>query len=71
MSVAKNPTDAGAVKDPSEWKTGNEPMTASQQSYLHTLAQDCGEPAPDDLTKAEASELIDELRKKSARVQER
>jgi hypothetical protein len=37
-------------------------MTAAQRSYLDTRATETGEPADDDLTKAEASKRIDELR---------
>jgi DUF3072 family protein len=55
-------------KDPDDWKTGDEPMTAAQRSYLETLAQDTGEPVEDTLTKAEASKRIDELRQRSPRV---
>ncbi|HYT68275.1 MAG TPA: DUF3072 domain-containing protein [Vicinamibacterales bacterium] len=55
-------------KDPDDWKTGDEPMTASQRSYLETLAQDTGEKVDEELTKAEASKLIDELRQRSPRV---
>jgi DUF3072 family protein len=50
------------VKDPDNWKTGDEPMTGAQRSYLHTLAEDAHEPVDDDMTKAEASKKIDELR---------
>ena len=57
-------------KDPDEWKTGDEPMTAAQRSYLETLAQDTGEQVPEDLTKADASKLIDELRDRSPRLQD-
>ncbi|MFI5956632.1 DUF3072 domain-containing protein [Cryptosporangium sp. NPDC051539] len=49
-------------KDPADWVTGDEPATGAQDSYLHTLARQAGEEVPDDLTKAEASEKIDELR---------
>jgi hypothetical protein len=55
-------------KDPDDWKTGDEPMTASQRSYLETLAQDTGETVDENLTKAEASKRIDELRDRSPRV---
>ena len=55
-------------KDPEQWATGDEPATAPQRSYLETLAQDTGAEVPDDLTKARASELIDELRGRSPRV---
>ena len=62
-----NVTDAdnGAIKDPAEWTTGEEPMTGAQDSYLHTLARKAGEDVEDDLTKAEASMKIDELREKT------
>ena len=55
-------------KDPDNWKTGDEPMTAAQRSYLETLASDIGESFNGELTKAEASKLIDELRQRSPRV---
>ncbi len=54
-------------KDPEEWTTGDEPMTASQASYLNTLATEAGEEVPDRLTKAEASQRIDELQAKTGR----
>ena len=50
-----------------EWVTGDEPMTGPQQSYLHTLAQEAGEEVPDDLTKAEASDRIDQLQRETGR----
>lgn len=56
---AERPTD--------QWVTGDEPMTGPQQSYLHTLAQEAGEDVPDDLTKAQASNRIDELQSETGR----
>ena len=56
-----------ASKDPSEWVTGDEPMTGPQRSYLSTLAQEAGQEVPDDLTKAQASELIDRLQQQTGR----
>ncbi len=56
-----------AEKDPSDWVTGDEPMTGPQRSYLHTLAQEAGQDVPDDLTKAAASEMIDQLQKQTGR----
>lgn len=56
--------------DPSEWKTGDEPMTDSQRSYLETLCRETGEPFDDTLTKADASKRIDELRGRSPRLTE-
>ena len=64
--MSENPVQ----KDPEEWVTGDEPMTAAQESYLHTLARDAGEKVPEGLTKAQASELIDELQERSGRLQE-
>jgi hypothetical protein len=54
-------------KDPSDWTTGDEPMTGPQKSYLQTLAQEAGEEVPDNLTKAQASERIDELQRTTGR----
>jgi len=49
-------------KDPSDWVTGDEPATGAQKSYLETLTRASDEEVPDDLTKAEASKKIDELK---------
>ena len=68
MKPQEPDTTAGLQKDPDDWKTGDEPMTAAQRSYLETLAQDTGEPVEEELTKAEASKRIDELRARSPRV---
>jgi hypothetical protein len=62
-------TDQSAQKDPQEWVTGDEPMTAAQDSYLRTLAREAGEEVPGNLTKAQASELIDKLQERSERLQ--
>ena len=43
-------------------------MTDAQRSYLETLCRDTGEPFEDDLSKAEASKRIDELRERSPRL---
>ncbi len=59
--------DSNTVKNPDDWTTGDEPMTGAQRSYLHTLASEAKESVPDDLTKAEASKLIDELQQKTGR----
>ena len=54
-------------KDPEEWTTGDEPMTAPQESYLETLAREAGEEPDRDLTKAEASQRIDALQERTGR----
>jgi hypothetical protein len=61
----QNTTDDGKTKDPTEWTTGDEAMTGVQDSYLHTVARKAGEEVADDLTEAEASMKIDELRDKT------
>jgi hypothetical protein len=62
VTTSRNPE-----KDPAEWVTGDEPMTGPQESYLGTLAREAGEDVPEDLTKAEASQLIDELQAETGR----
>ncbi len=60
--VDKDAVTRPAEKDPSDWVTGDEPATGPQQSYVSTLAQQAGEEVdPTDLTKAEASQKIEEL----------
>ena len=56
-------------KDPDEWKTGDEPMTGAQASYLRTLSDQAGEPFDENLTKAAASRRIDELQERTGRGQ--
>ena len=47
------PNAAGnTAKDPENWTTGDEPMTAAQRSYLQTLCEEAGEPVGEPLTKA-------------------
>ena len=59
--------DRGAIKDPEQWVTGDEPLTGAQDSYVHTLAREAGEEVPEEMTKAEASEKIEELQEKTGR----
>ena len=60
--------DTGLPRNPDEWKTGDEPMTAAQRSYLETLCRETDEAFDDTLSKAEASKRIDELRQQSPRL---
>ncbi len=57
-------------RDPDEWKTGDEPMTDAQRSYLETLCRETDEEFDDSLSKAEASKRIDKLRARSPRLTE-
>jgi hypothetical protein len=68
MSTQPLDTQPGLQRDPDEWKTGDEPMTAAQRSYLETLCNDTDETFDENLTKAEASKMIDELRERSPRL---
>jgi uncharacterized damage-inducible protein DinB len=60
---------SNAEKDPDDWVTGDEPMTGAQASYLRTLTQEAGEEFDDGLTKAQASQRIEELQAKTGRGQ--
>ena len=64
--VRQAPNDT-AEKDPADWVTGDEPMTGPQRSYLHTLGQEAGREVPEDLTKAQASGLIEDLQQDTGR----
>ncbi len=61
--------NSNMVKDPKDWTTGDEPMTGAQKSYLKTLSEEAKEDMDDNLTKAQASERIEELQKKTGRGQ--
>jgi hypothetical protein len=61
---------SGLQRDPDEWKTGDEPMTDAQRSYLETLCRETGEAFDERLSKAGASKRIDELRGRSPRLAE-
>ncbi len=67
MSTEENEKPAGLKRNPDEWKTGDEPMTSAQDSYLHTLAREANEEVSGDLTKAEAAKKIEELQKRTGR----
>jgi Protein of unknown function (DUF3072) len=54
--------DPALQQDPSEWVSGDDPITAAQRSYLDTLARQAGEELPADLSKAEASQQIERLK---------
>jgi hypothetical protein len=67
---AENPkTDpdpgSNTEKPVEDWVSGGEPMTGAQASYLKTLSEEAGQADAfsDDLTKADASRRIDELKK--------
>ncbi|MGF7207500.1 hypothetical protein GGE65_002073 [Skermanella aerolata] len=60
-------TPSNTEKDPSEWTTGDEPMTGAQASYLKTLSEEAKEEFDPSLNKADASRRIDELQNKTGR----
>jgi hypothetical protein len=62
-----NASAQDAEKNPDEWVTGDESMTGPQASYLRTLAHEAGEEFDENLSKAEASKLIDELPARTGR----
>lgn len=56
---------SNAEKSPDDWVSGDDPMTGAQASYLTTLSEQADvEPPSADLSKAEASKEIDELKQK-------
>jgi hypothetical protein len=65
--TATDQPTGNAEKDPDDWVTGDEPMTGAQESYLTTLAGEAGEEVDPTLTKAEASQRIDELQEVTGR----
>lgn len=73
MSTQATPDDtSNTIKDPDTWTTGDEPATGAQMSYLKTLMGEAKQDFDEskEVTKAEASKMIEELRAKNARVQE-
>jgi hypothetical protein len=66
--TTKDTAQPALQREPDEWKTGDEPMTDAQRSYLETLCRETGEEFDDSLSKAEASKRIDELRERSPRL---
>jgi hypothetical protein len=58
---------SNTIKNPDDWKTGDEEMTGAQRSYLHTLAEEANEEVTNDLTKADAAKKIEELQQKTGR----
>lgn len=67
MSNPKTEPTDNTQKDPDQWVSGDDPMTGAPASYLKTLCEQAGAPEAfdDELTKAEASKLIDEMREKA------
>ena len=63
----KSHPTGNAEKDPQDWVTGDEAMTGAQASYLKTLSEEADEEFDDTLTKAAASERIEELKAKTGR----
>lgn len=54
-------------KAPDDWVTGDEPMTGAQRSYLKTLCEEARVSFDENLSKAEASQRIDELQARTGR----
>jgi DUF3072 family protein len=59
--------DGNMIKDPDDWKTGDEPMTGAQRSYLKTLSDEAKVEFDESLTKAEAAKRIEELQQITGR----
>ena len=59
------------LQHPEQWKTGDEPATTAQRSYLETLTREANEEWDPDQswTKSAAAVRIEELQKKTGRGQ--
>ena len=66
------PEGQNPVKDPENWTTKDEPMTGPQASYIQTMLQQLGRQDEFDpnMTKAQASELIEQLQQQTGRGQD-
>lgn len=62
-----DPVPSNTEKDPDDWATGGETMTGAQASYLKTLCEEAGEPFDPNLSKAEASKMIDAMQARTGR----
>ncbi|KAJ3044716.1 BTB/POZ domain-containing protein kctd21 [Rhizophlyctis rosea] len=61
-------TASPVLVNPKKWTTGEEPHTERQERFLKVLERDAGEKVDvEGLTKAEASEKIEELKEKAGR----
>lgn len=69
--LEQNPS-SNTEKNPDDWRTGDEPMTGAQASYLKTLSEEAGRKGEFDpnLTKPEASKRIDALQQDVRRLQQ-
>jgi hypothetical protein len=66
---ATNNTDQLVLqREPDDGKTGDEPMTDAQRSYLETLCRETGEEFDETLSNADASKRFDDLRDRSPRL---
>lgn len=67
MNNSKSEAAGNTRKDSDRWVSGDDPMTGAQASYLRILCEQTGtyDKSQDDLTKVEASKLIDEMRQKA------
>ncbi len=63
----REPAQSNPEKDSHDWVTGDETMTGPQASYLETLCREAGEEFDPQLTKAEASQRIEELQARTGR----
>lgn len=59
---AATPGNDALEKDPSDWVSGDDPITPAQKSYLDNLARQAGEELSADMNKAEASQHIERLK---------
>ena len=72
QTIHPDAEESNTIKDPDTWTTGGEPATGAQKSYLKTLSTEAKVEFDEsaEITKADASKRIEELRSGNDRVQE-
>jgi hypothetical protein len=67
--TASETQDNTTLQHPEQWKTGDQPATTAQLSYLETLTREANEEWDPNRswTKADAAVQIEELQKKTGR----
>ena len=67
-TTSSTSTASEPLQDPKQWTTGDEPHTERQERFLKVLERDVGDKVEvEGLTKAEASQKIEELKKRTRR----
>ncbi|KAG7539625.1 hypothetical protein FFLO_03424 [Filobasidium floriforme] len=60
-----SPPSDSHLAHPETWTTGGDPATDKQKGFIHVLARqhDTKDPIPEQMSKSEASEMIEKLKR--------